>query len=560
MISGVILLVGHPVWGQQAAPRTDESSSAATDALPPHLPLSGGGGYGASSMFSPFPKDGALLPLSLKMPGQTPAEEAPRPFGVRLGVGGEEQWSDNVLSTSSGKKADFVTSVDPSVDVDVDSRSLKGSLNYDLGYDKYASTSQLDGLRQNGIGIFEAEVIDQRLFLDGRASVSEQSVSTTGPVTASNRTAASNLARVYTGSIAPRLQQRFDGWALAQISYHHDETHNENASQISSQTTPVTPSTLTAANLNDSRTDGGRLDVRSGEAFTRLLWDYTGDVNRNTSTGSTFDQVSHTVGAEYRLSADFGLLTAVGDDYLHSNYVSLSKYGGAFYDFGFHWTPSPDTDLRVGAGRRYDEADWTVLAIHWFGPKTVVRVSEDSGLTTDALSFERALNAVQRDETGSFVNPFSGLAADPSSSLFARSDAIYWQRNTTLVLRQDDIRDSFALTARISEQKLIGSPNGLVSPAAADGVNSAMTTVLEADFTWTHQMTPVITAVASVSGADIMAKTVGRSKQLKGGASLNYKMNPTLTGTLGYSMAATLPGSSGGIRENVIAVGLRKTF
>jgi len=562
LISGVTLLVAHPAWAQQAVtPPADTTAPTIDKVLLPQMPVNGGvGGYGAAPLFSPFPRDGAVQPLSFQVPGLKPADEAPRAFSVKVGVDGEEKMSDNVYLTTKPAKSDFITSAGGSLGADVDTRRVKGGIKYDLAYDKYARYSDLDGFRQDGIGLFDAELLEQRLFIAGRASVSEQSISPAGPSGATGagpRTSASNSVRVYSGSIAPRLQQRFGEWALAQVSYHHDEIRFENASQV---TTPTTSSTLTAANLNDSKTDGGRLEMRGGEAFSRLLWDYTGDVDHDVSSARTYDQVSHTLGTEYRLSADFGLLATLGHDYLHSDSVDLNKYGGAFYNSGVHWTPSPATDVRVGIGRRYDKADWIALITYWLGSSTVVRLSEHAGVTTDSLATEQALNAIQRDSSGGFIDPFSGLVANPSSSLFARTNAIFYQRNTDAVIRHDETRDSFALTARIAEQQLLGGSTTLNSPAIAGAANSTSTTVMGAFFSWGHHLTPVLTSMATVSQFDTLASTVGRTVQRKGSLALNYDMNPTLLGTLGYSTAATFPATTGSIRENIIAAGLHKTF
>ena len=570
MISGMILLASHPAWAQQAGP---QSEATPPPLAPPQLapqPLFGGGvgGYGAAPMFSPFPKDGALLPPSLDVRGLKPADSAPRPYSLTLGAEGRERFTNNVYGTAAPTKSDFVTSGNASLSTSADSKRIKGGARYELGYDKYASYSELDGIRFNGIGMVDAEVLEDRLFLNVRNSASEQSINQTGLASQNgqtngitDRTSANNSVRVYSGSVAPRFQQRFGDVALGQVSYHHDEIRYENTSKAPVAGT-ATSSALTAANLNESKTDGGRLEVRSGESFSRLIWDYTGDADHEEAKGRTYDQLSHTLGSEYRISSDFGLLSSVGNDYLHSNSVALQKYGGAFYTGGFHWTPSPNTDLRIGVGRRYDRTNWIILAAHWLGPATVLRFSSDSGVTTDALSFERALNAVQRDGTGGFVNPFSGLEANPSATPFTRSNSVYWQRNTDFVIRHDELRDSFALTTRIAEQQIIGGSSSPSATSIGSTPNSGTATMMGAQLSWRHLFTPVISSIAAISQFDTIASAsaLGRTTQRKGSLGFNYDMNPGLLGTLGYSVATTSPTPAGTIREDTIAVGLLKTF
>jgi len=546
-----MLLAPYGAWAQQADMQN-------TPELPPVVPesplaplLTGGtGGYGASEQFSPFPKNVALQRPS-QLPTLTPANEGARPFTLQLGVEGNEQMTDNVFETAKPTKTDFVTSADTFADMNVDSRHIKGGLKYDLGYDVYASNSQMDGLRQNGMGLFDVELIDQKLFLDARASVSEQTIKSSGVLTPNSRTAANNLVRVYTGSITPRFQQRLSDWALAQVSYHHDETRYENASV----TAPISSSTLQGTSLNSSKTDGGRLDIRNGEIFSRLLWDYTGDINHVDFGASTFNQVTQTVGSEYRLTSDFGLLGSAGNDYLHSTSVDLKQYNGGFYSVGVHWNPSPDTDMRLGGGQRYGKTDWIVLFTHWLGSSTVLRLSVDEGITTDDLSFDQALNAVQRDENGSFINPFSGLAASPSSPFYTLSNAIYWQRNSDLVLRHDGARDSVALTARLAKQQLIGN----LAPSTSPGINGTIANVMGMDFTWAHHLSPVLSLISQTDGFKVDSD-IEKSKMYKETLSLNYLMNPSLTAIFHASTAASFPATSQSVRENTIGAGLRKTF
>ncbi|MBF0324557.1 MAG: TIGR03016 family PEP-CTERM system-associated outer membrane protein [Alphaproteobacteria bacterium] len=558
-ISGILLLAAQPTLAQQA----DTPQRSTSQLAPQSLLNAGAGGYGAAPLFAPFPTAGALLPPSFQVPDLKPQADAPRPVAVTVSAAGREKFTNNVYRTAGPTKSDFVTTANGTVAADVDSRLIKGGLKYGLGYDKYATYSEMDGFRHNGIGLFDAELIDQRLFLAARASVSEQSVSQrehtgqTGQSTGAGSTSAGNTVRVYTQSIAPRFQQRFGDVALGQISYHHDETRYEDVSKAQSASTSSTAA-VKAADLDKSVTDGGRLEVRSGESFSRLLWDYTGDVDHEETKGRTYDQVSNTLGAEYRLSGDFSLLAAVGNDYIHSNSVDLDKYGGVFYTGGVHWTPSPATDLRFGLGHRYDRPNWIILGAHWLGPRTVLRVSSDSGITTDALSFEKALNAVRRDETGNFVNPFSGFEADPATSPFARSNAIYWQRNTDFVLRHDEVRDSFALSVRLAEQRILGGYSGSSTTTLASG----SATSRGASLSWRHHLTPAISSMAMISQSDTIVSdtTPGRTTQRKGSAELSYSMNPTLLGSLGYSVATTSPTPAGSIREDVIAVGIKKTF
>lgn len=570
ILFSVALLATQPAWAQQAG-----GSPIATGPIPPATtpqPLvaggaaSGSGGYSATSLFSAFPTNGAVTPPSVSYPDYTPAVDAARPLGIRLGASAQEVWTDNVFSVAPdrvlpnspySKKSDFITVLTPSVSLDIDSRRLKGGFNYNLSYDRYASNTRMDGFQQNGVGIFDSEVIDKLFFIDARGSVSEQNTSAVGGVAAGSRTSATNLTRVYTASIGPRLQQAFGDWAVGQVAYHRDVTHNQNASQIGS--TALYPAAVTGSAPNDSTTDGARVELRSGNYFSRFLWDYTGDTTRNNYKTNDYRSTSHTFGTEYRITDYFGLLASGGYDHQYSTAANMSKYGGGFYTGGFHWNPSPNTDLRFGGGRRYNHASWSALAEHHFSPMTVLRVSEDSGITTDALAFSQALDAVQRGPNGGFIDPFSGLRANPASSPFGLSNSVYWQRQTNIMVRHDELRDSFALTASISERQLLANVGGGPISLAPIGTNS---TVTSASVSWSHQLDPVTSAQLSLSPSVTRSTDNAHtgSKRFQGALLLNRTLTQTLSASLGYTYGATLSQYSGGIRENLITLGLSKTF
>jgi uncharacterized protein (PEP-CTERM system associated) len=576
---GVALLAAPTAWAQQApgagglqqapgAGGLENPGGGTQGGTPPLVSGNPAGGFGATQLFSAFPADAALSPPSLLYPGYTPSTDAPRPLAVTLGISGSESWTDNVFGvapdraapgvSTDRKTSDFITSVDPSVGVSVDSRRFQGGLSYDVAYDRYASNTRMDGFRQNGIGLFDSEVIDKTFFIDARGSVSEQNTSPVGTVTGSPRTSATNLTRVYTGSVTPSLQQMFGDWAVGQVAFHHDETRNQNASQITgAQVSPLGTTTTP----NDNHTDGGRVELRSGTYFSRFLWDYTGETSRNVSSNNRFDTTTHTVGSEYRVTSDFGLLASGGYDHDYSRTADLSKYTGGFYVAGFHWTPSPDTDFRFGGGRRDDHADWSALVEHHFSPMTVVRVSVDSGITNDAMAFEQALSAVQQGASGGFIDPFTGLSANPSFSPFGLSSSVYWQRTTNFVVSHQELRDSFSLTGSIAERQLLANgttTSGVVTTLPIGSHSTAVTTSLA----WSHQVSEVTSSVATVGESDTRQtdNVLTGSKRFQGSLALNHSLNSTLAASLGYFYSASLSGTSGGIRENVVSLSLKKTF
>ncbi|CAK0774574.1 TIGR03016 family PEP-CTERM system-associated outer membrane protein [Azospirillaceae bacterium] len=485
-------------------------------------------------------------------------EPPPPPFRVRLSANAEQKASGYALATKTHRPSHLITSVTPSLGLDFQSRKINATVNYDLGYDTYAFTKDRDGFRHNGAGVAKAELIDQHLFLDTRFSVTEQKVNPTGPTTADNRPSASNRTRVTTVSASPRLEQRLGRWGVGQISYQHDETHNETptATRNSLQSLGATSNTLANA-----KGDSGKLEVRSGEEFSQFLWDYASNISHQLQGALTLDQISHSFGSEYRINNDFGVLSEIGHDTITGDQINSSKLSGVFYSGGMHWTPSPDVDLRLGWGRRNGGDNIYVLGEHKITPMTTLRLSSKTNITNDAMNFIEALNTMQRDETGAFISPFSGATANPSASQFSRSDAIYRQRISSIMLSHAFERNIFSLTGNMSEQTVVGG--GALRQNTLLGANQgANSTSMSFEFQWTHEWTPSTSVVFNANKEDVLQTNslLGKSQRYRVGLGLSNKLSPTVTTNLSYRFADSELDKGDATKENMISVSLKKQF
>jgi uncharacterized protein (PEP-CTERM system associated) len=526
---------------EDAGERAAESS---VEAAPPLRP-------------KPFPHPAALGAPLLQRPGAVPPAAAvpPPPFLIKLGVAGEEKATDNVRAApGASKKSDLITSVTPSLGLSFKTGKLDLHLSYELGYDRYAVSKELDGFRHNGLGVLNAELIKRILFVDSRFSVSEQNVNPTGPTAADGRTTATDRTRATTFSVTPRLEQRLGRWAVGQVSYRHDETRYD------------TPSTDAATligggggRLSDSRGDAARLALRNGEEFSRLFWDYSFENSRREQNDQTLKQKTHDLGVEYRISEKIGVLAEVGHDDIHGGGVDSAALSGFFYSGGLHWTPSPDFDLRIGWGERNGADNFYVLGDYKLSPMTVLRVSHKTDITTDAMAAVEALAAVQRDPTGAYINPFSGVAADPGASPFIRSDAIYRRSVSSAILSHTDDRETIFFSVSMAKQTVVGGLD--IGPAAIrNAARGTVNTTVSLGLGWTHLLTPT-TSIAFTGGRDEVVESnapTGKSRRYRAGVGLSRQINPLLSADVSYRFADWKPETGPRIRENMIIFGLRK--
>lgn len=505
----------------------------------------------------PFPRPAALGAPVLQRPGAVPSAAAvlAPPFLIKLGVAGEVKITDNVRAApDASKKSDLITSVTPSLGLSYKSGKLDLHLSYELGYDRYVASQELDGVRHNGLGVLDAELIKRILFVDSRFSVSEQNVNPTGPTAADERTTSANRTRATTFSVTPRLQQRLGRWAIGQASYRHSETRYDKPSDAAAALIGGAP-----GDLSDNSADTFRLELRNGEEFSRLFWDYSFATSRQLQSGESLNQKTHDLGVEYRVNEKIGVLAQVGHDDIRGGGVDSAALSGAFYSGGLRWTPSPDVDLRVGWGERNGADNLYVLGEYKFSPMTVLRVSHKTNIVTDSMAAVEALDAVQRDPTGTYIDPFSGAAANPGASPFTRSNAIYRQRVSSAILSHASARETVSVAVSVAKQTVVGGFD-LGQAAIQSAARGTANTTVSLGVGWTHLLTPTISITFTGSRDAVIDSSAptGKSQRYRAGVGLSRQINPLLSADVSYRFADWKPEIGPRIRENIIVFGLRK--
>lgn len=502
------------------------------------------------------------------------AVDQPPPVQVQLGMGAQQSWTDNVYTTAKNTKSDEFATLDPTLSVTAKTKRVDLGLNYGAQYDRYYSQTRMDKLSHNGTATLTGTVVDQQLFFDTRASISEQAANPTAPSAAGTRTTAANSVQVTTYQAGPRLQERLGDWGTALVSASHAQTLTENASPLANTANTPQVSATSATTLNGiggSRTEHGRLELNSGQNFEQLLWNYFSDFSLTKQAGGALNKQTHQLGSEYRLNTAWGLVATVGEDVNHGQQVS-SQSGGVFYNGGLHWTPSPDTNVKATIGKRYGGNNVSALVEHKLGPRTTFRLSQDTSVTTDTLNSQNSLNSVVRDQQGNYINPFTGLPANPGSSLFQRSNAVFRQKVTSVVLSHQELRDSFTLTANLADQNVVSGAQSLQTTLTGLPLASSSTTAT-ASLVWTHQMNPAMALNAALNAGDVLTASLPSAKTKTAGATvgLSYSLSKTLSAVGNYTLrdnwqpATGVPVTAtavqtGSIKENLIYIGLKKQF
>lgn len=257
------------------------------------------------------------------------------------------------------------------------SRRVQASLHYGATAVMRFGDDESDDLYHNLNAVGKAELVEDFLFVDGTARVSQELISLLGsPADAEVNDA--NRATVGAYSISPYVQKRLGTWAYAQARYTKSGAMFEND---------------VAA---DSNSNAFKASLSSGTRFDDLSWslDYSiRETDYRDSADTTFERTSATLG--YALSRKFRVFGTVGED--SNEYLSATDTDGSFYRVGFGWAPTRRTSFEASAGESYFGPTFGLSASHRTrDTRWDLRYSEDvsdiSRMVTDYSNLQ-AVNA-----------------------------------------------------------------------------------------------------------------------------------------------------------------------
>ncbi|MDP3123745.1 MAG: TIGR03016 family PEP-CTERM system-associated outer membrane protein [Thiobacillus sp.] len=266
-------------------------------------------------------------------------------------VGASATYTDNANSSATNPQDALILTVTPGFGLRSEgSRRVQASLQYGLTAVSRFGEDNSNDLYHRLSAVGKAELVEDFLFIDGSANISQELISLLGP-TADAETNDSNRSTVGTYSISPYIQQRFGTFANALVRYTASGAIFENN---------------TAA---DSSVNSLAAGLSSGTRFNDLSWalDYSirKAENRNATTtaanaDTTFERASATVG--YALTRQFRVFGTVGQDW--NDYLSTTETDGSFYSAGFGWSPTRRTSIEASAGKRYFGNTYSLSGSH----------------------------------------------------------------------------------------------------------------------------------------------------------------------------------------------------
>lgn len=253
-------------------------------------------------------------------------------------------YTDNVNQTEAAQDA-LILSVTPAFRlVSEGSRRIKATVNYGLTGVTRISDDTTNNIYHNLGAVGKAELVEDFLFIDGTAAISQELISLFGS-NADARTNDSNRATVGTYSLSPYIKKRLGTFANAEARFTTGGAifNSNNASDVNSNQ-------LVAS-------------LFSGTSFTGWNWgiDYS---NRQTSSknapDSSFERLTGTIGM--MVTPKIRVLGLYGFE--NNDFIGAANTSGPRYGVGITWIPSRRTSLDATIGKRSFGRTYGLAASH----------------------------------------------------------------------------------------------------------------------------------------------------------------------------------------------------
>lgn len=294
-----------------------------------------------------------------------------RPLSVTPTFGANLTLTNNVNLTATDPQSDLILGLYPGIQIVAQGARVRGYLYYSLGAYVYADEKEQSNFYNTLNAAVNAELWENRLFLDANASISQQFIDPFGTQSADPSLNNANQTEVTTVSVAPYLKGQIAGQVdyLARALYSYTDSGTSAAS--------------------DSTYYGGILSLNGSTRWQRLSWGLSTSYRRiDFSEGrNEYDQLSW---ATLRYAITPELQASLRGNYERSNLTSLQGTTNSGFGGGIVWTPSPRARLVLEADQRVFGSSHLYL-LEYRTPRTIWTFSSVQGLSNGQDSFGQGL-------------------------------------------------------------------------------------------------------------------------------------------------------------------------
>ena len=251
-------------------------------------------------------------------------------------LGASALLTDNVNQSATNKQSSLILTATPGFSLQYQgSQRVQAAMSYGLTGVTRTGEGQSDSLFSSLNANGKAELVEDFLFIDGSATISQQLISLLGsPANATIND--SNNATTGSYAISPYIKQRFGNFADAELRYSATGSIFQND----------------AANDIYSNTLSGALN--SGSQFNSLFWGLDFSMrNSNVQGGQNaqFDHYGSTLG--YGLTRHLQVFGTLGYDSNDYTATPGTETSGRSWTLGMDWAPNRRANIKGSFGESY---------------------------------------------------------------------------------------------------------------------------------------------------------------------------------------------------------------
>jgi uncharacterized protein (PEP-CTERM system associated) len=491
---------------------------------------------------------GALLQL---IGGVMAASATAGEFRLTPSILIEEAVTDNARQLPpGGREADLITKIQPNIGLHTQGGRVTFDLNYGFRQQLYMDNSDLDSNSHSLAHVGFAELIDEMLFIDTRANISEALIANTGRESADiDLVNEANRRSVRTFSFAPYIRNHLGAFANTEFRY----------------TFALTDS----SGLSNSISHRSTSTMKSGDQFQRLKWTLTAELQhsdrtRSPGTGGSLlgagqDSTSNTklfqAESEYKLSNDWALTSSVGYEEIRDTTL-IQNLDGPIGSLGFKYTPSP----RITAEASYNHRNQSEFARGNLNYKITERATLDLSYDENLLISEnqraRNLDFLTVDQFGNFVDSRTADAFQLNNNNFNLNDNVVRRKTAAIRFRLISNRDTYSSDLR--HERSITETTGQEQESISIAGNWTRVISDQDQLNLTLRYRTLDIAGGGIGGGVITART-DNTENIN--VSYTHNFTPKLSAIVTYSLLARQSDAANGdLVENILAVGLRKQF
>ena len=329
--------------------------------------------------------------------------------------------TDNANLSNTDRQYDAVLNSAAGLNARIDGNRMRLAVDYSLDHFYFLSDGT-DDLRQNLFGTLDAEVWENHLTVNGRASLRQQFLDQRGSLSgsAANRTANRRLVQAYTGTGIFRTGIR--DYADLRVTYRVGLERSP-ADNLNDETLPI--------NFSDSTSQEWVLTLTSGDRFRNFQWDLFAERSTVSRSLEVNDFRLEQAGgrATFKLNRFFQINGSINHSSNDFQNEVLAEQGFG-WDAGFRWTPGPKLDVTGSFGKQGNRNIWNGVVRYFFSARLDFTGTYTDQITANTIVSNDNLNRLSFDDEFGIVDT-GGLPIDETDPTFSFSDVDFRRRNAT---------------------------------------------------------------------------------------------------------------------------------